>query len=80
MTHESLITIFAWMSVINLALFIIGMLKITYLKALTERITKAMFGNRIDDLLVFAPRALLNYYILILMFNVVPYFVLRFAV
>ena len=80
MTQETLITFFAWMSVINLALFFIGMLKCTLFRSLTVRIGKSMFGERFEDLFGSAPKVLLQYYILILLFNVVPYLVLRFTV
>ena len=79
MTHESLITVFAWMSVINLIFFIIGLLKITHLRSLTEGLNKMMFGERSDEIMAAVPKVLLHYYILILMFNIVPYLVLRFA-
>ena len=80
MTNEQLISVFAWMSVINLALFTIGLLKITLFKRLTLSITEALFGESMDGLIDAAPRVLMYYYIVILTVNVVPYLALRFFV
>ena len=80
MTHEQLISAFAWMSVINLALFTLGLLKITLFKRLTLSITEALFGESMDGLIDAAPRVLMYYYIVILTFNVVPYLALRLFV
>ena len=77
---QDLISLFAWMSAINLGFFFIGLLKITIFKNLTMNITRAMFGSHFDSLMVSAPRVLIQYYILILIFNVVPYLVLRFTI
>lgn len=78
MNVEQLIQFFAWMSVINLCLFLVGLLKITLLKDLTQSLQRALFAHHLDGLMKTAPRVLMNYYILILMFNVVPYLTLRF--
>ena len=66
------------MSVINLCLFIVGLLKITLFKDLTQRLKRALFNHLLDGMMEAAPRVLMNYYILILLFNVVPYLTLRF--
>ena len=79
MTNEQLISLFAWMSAINLALFALGLLKLTLFKRLTFSIAKALFGDSMYSLLEAAPRVLMYYYILILTFNVVPYLALRFS-
>jgi len=78
MTVGELIPFFAWMSVINLCLFIVGLLKITVFKKPTQSLQRALFGYNFDGLMDAAPRVMMNYYILILMFNVVPYLTLRF--
>jgi hypothetical protein len=80
MTHDQLISLFAWMSAINLVLFAIGLIKITILKRITQRITELLFGSRLEALMAAAPHTLMQYYILILVFNVVPYLVLRFMI
>jgi len=80
MTHEQLISVFAWMSVINLALFTLGLLKITLFKRLTLSITEALFGESMDGLIDAAPRVLMYYYIVILTFDVVPCLALRLFV
>lgn len=78
MTVSELIPFFAWMSVINLCLFIVGLLKITVFKELMHSLQRALFGHYLDGFIDAAPRVMMNYYILILMFNVVPYLTLRF--
>jgi len=40
----------------------------------------AVFGHGIDPFVLSAPKIMMQYYILILTFNVVPYLVLRFFV
>lgn len=80
MNVEQLIQFFAWMSVINLCLFLVGLLKITLFKDLTQSLQRALFGHHLDGLMEAAPRVLMNYYILILLFNVVPYLALRFFI
>jgi hypothetical protein len=78
MNVEQLIQFFAWMSVLNLCLFLVGLLKITLFKDLTQSLQSALFGRHLDGFMEAAPRVLMNYYILILLFNVVPYLTLRF--
>jgi len=80
MSTEALIPIFGWMSAINLGFFCIGLLKITVFKQFTERLTVALFGHGIDPFILNAPKIMMQYYILILTFNVVPYLVLHFFV
>gem|GEM_PF-6063281 len=74
---QDLISFFAWMSAINLGFFCIGLLKITMLKNFTMNITRTLFGNHFDSIMDAAPRLLMQYYILILVFSVVPYLALR---
>ena len=72
-----LLPFFGWMSVINLVLFALGMLKVTVFRNLAVGIGRAILGNTIDAWMDDAPRIMMNYYILILVFNVVPYLALR---
>ena len=71
MNVEQLVQLFAWMSVINLCLFLVGLLKITLFRNLIQSLQRALFSHHLDSLMEAAPRVLMNYYILILMFNVV---------
>ena len=80
MNVEQLVQLFAWMSVINLCLFLVGLLKITLFRNLIQSLQRALFSHHLDSLMEAAPRVLMNYYILILMFNVVPYLTLRFII
>jgi len=79
MMKQDLISFFAWMSAVNLGFFLIGLFKVTILKTVTMNITRALFGSHFDSMMDAAPRVLMQYYILILLFNVVPYLVLRFT-
>jgi len=75
--EQDLVSLFGWMTAINLSFFFVGLLKVTLLKDITLSITRALFGNHFDSMMDAAPRTLMQYYILILMFNLVPYFALR---
>ena len=75
--EQDFVSLFGWMTAINLGLFFIGLLKVTLLKDITLSVTRALFGNHLDSMIDAAPRVLMQYYILILLFNLVPYFVLR---
>ena len=75
--EQYLISLFGWMTAINLGLFFIGLLKVTLLRDITLGVTRALFGNHFDSMMDAAPRIVMQYYIQILMFNLVPYFALR---
>jgi len=75
--EQYLISLFGWMTAINLGFFFIGLLKVTLLRDMTLGVTRVLFGNHFDSMMDAAPRILMQYYILILMFNLVPYFALR---
>ena len=75
--EQYLISLFGWMTAINLGFFFIGLLKVTLLRDITLGVTRALFGNHFDSIMDAAPRIVMQYYILILMFNLVPYFALR---
>ena len=76
MDAQSLIAIFGWMSVINLCLFVWGLLKITLFRPIAERIGGLLFGAGIEDWFKHAPSILMGFYILIIVFNIVPYIAL----
>lgn len=76
MDISTLLAFFGWMSVINLVLFAAGMLKVTVFRNFAVGVGRALLGDTIDDWMADAPRILMNYYILILVFNVVPYIAL----
>jgi hypothetical protein len=69
--------IFGWMLLINVILFIIGVLKITIFKNFTKKWIDLLFGDESEALYATIPKALVNYEILILVFNLAPYFALR---
>ena len=75
--EQYLISLFGLMTAINLGFFFIGLLKVTLLRDITLGVTRALFGNHFDSMMDAAPRIVMQYYILILMFNLVPYFALR---
>ena len=75
--EQYLVSLFGWMTAINLGFFFIGLLKVTLLRDITLGVTRALFGNHFDSMMDAAPRIVMQYYILILMFNLVPYFALR---
>ena len=79
METANLIAIFGWMSVINLSLFVWGLLKITLFRPLAERAGRQVVGPRIDEWFNHAPSILMVFYILIVVFNVVPYLAMRFV-
>lgn len=76
MDISTLLSFFGWMSVINLALFAAGMLKVTVFRNFAVGVGRAILGETINDWMTDAPRILMTYYILILVFNVVPYIAL----
>lgn len=79
MDAQNLIAVFGWMSVINLCLFVWGLLKITLFRPIAERIGRMLFGAGIEDWFRHAPSILMGFYILIIVFNIVPYLAMRFV-
>jgi len=69
--------IFGWMLLINVILFIMGVLKITIFKNFTKKWIDLLFGDESEALYATIPKALVNYEILILVFNLAPYFAFR---
>ena len=68
---------FGWMLLINIILLIIGYLKITVFKNFTKMVTVHLFGEQSNALYGSIPGALINYEILIVVFNLTPYLSLR---
>ena len=77
MDTTNLVAIFGWMSVINLCLFALGLLKLTLFRPLAESVGRMLFGAEIEGWFHEAPRILMGFYILIIVFNVVPYLAVR---
>ena len=77
MDTTNLVAIFGWMSVINLCLFAWGLLKLTLFRPLAESVGRMVFGAGIEGWFNEAPRILMGFYILIIVFNVVPYLAMR---
>ena len=77
MDTADLIAIFGWMSVINLCLFAWGLLKLTLFRPVAESVGRMVFGAEIESWFKNAPCILMGFYILIIVFNVVPYLAMR---
>ncbi len=67
---------FGWMTAINLVIFVIGLLKLTVFKSTASRIGSAIMGDESESYMAIAPRVLMNYWVLIVVFNVAPYLAL----
>jgi hypothetical protein len=67
---------FGWMTAINLVVFVIGLLKLTVFKSTASRIGRAIMGDESESYMAIAPRVLMNYWVLIVVFNVAPYLAL----
>jgi len=68
---------FGWMLLINIILLIIGYLKLTVFKNFTKMVMVHLFGEQSNALYGSIPGALVNYEILIVVFNLTPYLSLR---
>ena len=77
MDTTNLVAVFGWMSVINLCLFALGLLKLTLFRPLAESVGRRLFGAEIESWFKNAPCILMGFYILIIVFNVVPYLAMR---
>lgn len=73
MELSDLTCFFGWMTAINLVIFVIGFLKLTVFKSTAGRIGRAIIGDESDSYMAIAPKALMNYWVLIMVLNVVPY-------
>jgi hypothetical protein len=74
---QNLIAVFGWMSVINLCLFVVGLLKLTLFRDLADRVGHMVLGDEAKDWFKHAPIILMGFYILIIVFKVVPYLAMR---
>jgi len=77
MTLHTLMQFFGWMLMINLVFFAIGLLKITIFKDITTSMTQRMFGEFGRQMIADIPKILMIYWIMIIMFNLVPYIALQ---
>ena len=71
---------FGWASAINIVLLMISALFATLFRSFTLKIHTKMFGLKEDDVLKIYFQILGQYKILIIVFNLVPYFALRIMV
>jgi hypothetical protein len=78
MQHGStIVDFFGWMLLINIVLFVIGLLKVTTFKRLSNRIASKIFGEQAEEALKPMFSVLWHYWILIIVFNLVPYLTMR---
>ena len=77
MTLHTLMQFFGWMLMINLVFFAIGLLKITVFKDITSSMTEKLFGEFGRQMIADIPKILMIYWIMIIMFNLVPYIALQ---
>jgi hypothetical protein len=77
MTLHTLMQFFGWMLMINLVFFAIGLLKLTIFKDITTSMTQRMFGEFGRQMIADIPKILMIYWIMIIMFNLVPYIALQ---
>ena len=66
-----------WMLLINIVLLVIGYLKITVFKSFVKSVLDSLMDNQADNIYSVIPRALINFEILIIVFNLTPYLALR---
>ena len=69
-----------WMLFINIILLFIGFLKVILFKKFVKNTMDALFGDQSDIFYAIIPRALVFYEILVIVFNLVPYLVLRILI
>ena len=77
MNLELIADILGWMLVINLGLLCIGFLEITILKGFVLRQLEFFFGQDAEQIRSEIPKVIFNYKILIIVFNLAPYFAIR---
>lgn len=77
MDTSNLTALFGWMSLINLCLFVVGLLKLTLFRDLADRVGHMVLGDEAEYWFKHAPSILMGFYILIIVFNVVPYLAMR---
>lgn len=79
MNLETLTTFLGWCSLINLSLLILATISLVVFKDLVTRVHSKLFGLEDENLHREYFRYLANFKILVLVFNLVPYLVLRLA-
>ncbi|WP_438970282.1 DUF6868 family protein [Methylophaga sp.] len=77
MTIDSLIALFGWMTVINVALLIFSTLMLTLFRSLVIRVHQKLTGLERASLKPAYFHYLAFYKILIIVFNLVPYLTLK---
>jgi hypothetical protein len=77
MTLEQIADVIGWMLLINIVLLAIGFLKITVFKSFVKSVLDSLMDNQADNIYSVIPRALINFEILIIVFNLTPYLALR---
>jgi hypothetical protein len=68
---------FGWMLLINLIFLLIGHLKLSLFRAQVLRLAAKIYGDGGKALVENGPRFMMYYYLLVIMFNLVPYLALR---
>ena len=66
-----------WMLLINIVLLVIGYLKITVFKSFVKSVLDTLMGDQADSIYATIPKALVNFEILVVVFNLTPYLALR---
>lgn len=74
---STLLQFFGWMLAINLVFFAIGILKVTAFNGFTTSMTQKLFGKFGRQMTGELPKILMIYWIMIIMFNLVPYIALH---
>ena len=77
MTVHTLMQFFGWMLTINITFFAIGLLKITVFKDITASMTQKILGETGRQMIADIPKILMFYWIMIIVFNLVPYIALH---
>jgi len=76
-TLHTLMQFFGWMLMVNLVFFALGLLKITIFRDITTSMTQRMFGELGRQMIADVPKILMIYWIMIIVFNLVPYIALQ---
>jgi len=79
MTMDSFTALFGWMTVINVGLLLFSTIMLTVFKSVVIRTHQQLTGLEADKLKPAYFHYLAFYKILIIVFNLVPYLVLRFV-
>jgi hypothetical protein len=77
MTLEQIADLIGWMLLINIVLLAIGYLKITVFKNFVKKVLDTLMGDQADNIYATIPKVLVNFEILVVVFNLTPYLALR---